>query len=296
MKKLFVMLMSLTVLALPAAAEKQWISPAQQKVNKKVAAIMSQENQKIKEMHADVLANLNSFRAAMEKRTQYNGSYIIQDMMGLMDSYIALANVSESVAVSLNNEINQPIKAGWGKTVTVAQLVRDNGHYVTPGTSTADDLDRFEALLSKKNAGAVDSHVAKTIAAAGKYADKAGLKKEAAKTFAAYFAANPNGQVQEAAYAPLADLLIAAQELNALIARTPNVDDKENYAMQFFFSQDIAGKYAALKAVNPQLAAATNELMRSFIGTVSNGTFYGGKDHPDMKTLRAFKADIGYRY
>lgn len=149
---------------------------------------------------------------------------------------------------------------------------------------------------SQKKKEDIDIHVAKTVAAAPKYANETSLESEAAKTFATYFAANPDGEVQEAAYAPLADLLTTAQELNALIARTSNIDDKENYAMQFFFSQDIAGKYAALKAVNPQLAAATNELMRSFIGTVSNGTFYGGKDHPDMQTLRAFKADIGYKY
>lgn len=145
----------------------------------------------------------------------------------------------------------------------------------------------------------VDSHVEKTVAAGPRFRNEADVKsfrQEAAKTFKAYFTANPDGEVQAAAYAPLAGLLATAQELNALIARTPNAGQREDYAIQFFFSQDIPGQYAALKAINPQLAAATNELMRSFMGTVSNGTFYGGSDHPDMQAMRTFNADIGYRY
>ena len=125
---------------------------------------------------------------------------------------------------------------------------------------------------------------------------EAGVKQEAAKAFTAYFVANPKAEVQEEAYKPLAELLTAAIGLNRMIARTPNVDDRENFAIQWFFSQDIPGKYAALKAINPELAAATNELMNSFMDTVSNGTFYGGPDHPDMQAMRAFKQAIVYRY
>lgn len=245
---------------------------------------------------AEVLRNLESFRNVTQKRTEFNGSYSMQDMLGLLDSYLELANLSEDAAVSLNPEINKPIQAGWGRTITIAQFVRDNSHHVMAGTSTANDFDRFETLLGKTPQANVNEYVAKTVAAAPGYADKTGLTKEAENTFKAYFAKNPKGQVQEAAYKPLADLLLSALGLNRLIARTPNVDDRENFAIQQFFSSDIPGQYAALKAVNPELAAATNKLMNSFMDTVSNGAFYGGPDHPDMQAMRAFKADIGYRY
>lgn len=294
MKKLFVMMMSLTVLAFPACAETMKILKPE--AHKKVEAILSQEHKKAAAMYTAVLDELAAVRKTLAARTTFNGAFIIQDLTGLMDRYIALANVSEEAAVSLNGEINQPVEAGWGETVTIAQLVRDNSHYVMAGTSTADDFDRFESLLGKKTAAApvtADIHVKMTVAAAPKYADKAGVKEEAAKTFKAYFSANPDGKVQKAAYAPLAELLAASCELNALIARTTNIDDKENYAAQFFFSQDIAGKYAALKAVNPKLAAATNNLMKSFIETVSNGLpdYMPQKDVNDYKK---FGTDIGY--
>ncbi len=143
MKKLFVTLMALTVLGVQAFA-----APAG--LNEKVSRKAQASRDTIETKKADVLANLKSFRAVTEKRTQFNGSYVMQDMLGLLDSYLALAKASESAALSLNAELNQPIKAGWGRTVTVAQLVRDNSHHVMAGTSTADDFDRFEEMLAKK--------------------------------------------------------------------------------------------------------------------------------------------------
>ena len=69
--------------------------------------------------------------------------------MDLMDNYLALYKKSEQAALVLNEEINKPIKAGWGQTVTIPQLIRDNIQYVFPGTSTADAFDTFEFLLGK---------------------------------------------------------------------------------------------------------------------------------------------------
>lgn len=293
MKKLFVTLMALTVLGGVAFAQN---GAQAARTTAKVARAAKDAQAAVEAKKAEVLRNLDSFRKVTESRTEFNGSYVIQDMTYLMDSYIALAKESESAAVSLNEEINRPIQAGWGRTVTVAQLVRDNSHHVWPGSSTADDFDRFEFLLSKKGVSAVTVHVEKTVAAVPKYADIAAVKAEANKVFATYFSLNPTGNVPEAAYKPLAELLTEAVSLNQMIARTSNVDDRENFAIQAFFSGDIPGKYAALKAVNPELAAATNKLMNSFMDTVSNGAFYGGADHPDMKAMRAFKKDIGYRY
>lgn len=292
MKKLFIMLLALTVAGAPAFAAPAGLS-------EKVAHKVQAAGIAIPVKKAEVLDYLKAFRTVTQGRRQFNGSYTMQDMLNLMDSYLELAQLSESAALSLNEEINRPIKAGWGVTVTVPQLIRDNCQYVRAGTTTAEDFDLFEELLGKKAESAASVHVEKTLAAASKYLsaeDKPRLETEAAKAFAVYFAANPAGDVQEAAYAPLASLLTSAIGLNQMIARTHNVDQKEDFAIQWFFSNDIPGKYAALKSVNPGLAAATNELMRSFIDTVSNGSFYGGADHPDMKALRNFKKDIGARY
>ena len=97
-----------------------------------------------------VLNSLKYFRKVTEERKEFNGSFSLQDMMSLMDSYLDLYSKSQAAALSLNEEINKPIKAGWGSTVTIPQLIRDNIQYVFPGTSTADDLDTFEFLLCKK--------------------------------------------------------------------------------------------------------------------------------------------------
>ena len=302
MKKLFVTLMALTVLGGVAFAQN---GAQAARTTAKVARAAKDAQAEVEAKKAEVRSLLKDFRGSVEKRTEFNGSFILQSMTGLMDSYIALAKVSESAAVSLNEEINQPIQAGWGRTVTVAQLVRDNIHYVWAGSSTADDFNSFERRLSssvpvrvanKQGVSLASAQAEKTVAAAPKYADIAAVKAEANKVFAAYFAKNPAGKVQEAAYKPLAELLTEAVSLNQMIARTSNVDDRENFAIQAFFSGDIPGKYAALKALNPELVAATNPLMNSFMDTVSNGAFCGGPDHPDMKAMRTFKKDIGYRY
>lgn len=147
MKKLFVTLMALTVLGGVAFAQN---GAQAARTTAKVARAAKDAQAAVEAKKAEVLRNLDSFRKVTENRTEFNGSYVIQDMTYLMDSYIALAKVSESAAVSLNEEINRPIQAGWGRTVTVAQLVRDNSHHVWPGSSTADDFDRFEFLLGKK--------------------------------------------------------------------------------------------------------------------------------------------------
>lgn len=146
MKKLFVMLLALTVLGGVAFAQ----NGAQAARTAKVTRAAKEAKGAIEAKKAEIRENLASFRKTVESRTEFNGSFILQSMTNLMDSYIALANESESAAVSLNEEINRPIKAGWGRTVTVAQLVRDNIQHVFPGTSTADDFDRFEFLLGKK--------------------------------------------------------------------------------------------------------------------------------------------------
>ncbi|MGN1058375.1 MAG: hypothetical protein ACI4Q7_03375, partial [Candidatus Avelusimicrobium sp.] len=66
-----------------------------------------------------------------------------------MDNYLDLYSKSQAAALSLHEEIDKPIKAGWGSTVTIPQLIRDNIQYVFPGTSTAQDFDTFEFLLGQ---------------------------------------------------------------------------------------------------------------------------------------------------
>ncbi len=288
MKKLFVALMALTVLGSQAFA-----APAG--LEGKVAREVKSGRDVITTKRAEVLNNLERFRDVTKNRTEFNASYTIQDMVYLMDSYLELVKLSRDVAFSLNGEINKNFEAGWGKTVTVKGLIGAGVHSIAP-SPTRDDFETFSDLLDNDPTFV---HVNKTMEAAPRFLseeNKPGLRNEAAKTFVEYFSANPSGEVQEAAYKPLADLLTSAIGLNQMIARTHNVDDRENFAIQWFFSNDIPGKYAALKAVNPELAAATNKLMNSFIDTVSNGNFYGGADHPDMKALREFKKDIGARY
>ncbi|MGN0024381.1 MAG: hypothetical protein ACI351_02990 [Candidatus Avelusimicrobium sp.] len=151
MKKLLVMLLALTVLGLPAfaqtsAAGKDPVNTAYRKV---AQAVFDTQDEIAKGKEA-VLNSLKYFRKVTEERKEFNGSFSLQDMMSLMDSYLDLYSKSQAAALSLNEEINKPIKAGWGSTVTIPQLIRDNIQYVFPGTSTADDLDTFEFLLCKK--------------------------------------------------------------------------------------------------------------------------------------------------
>lgn len=167
MKKLFVTFLALTVLGLPAFAQvskRPMSRELNEELNRAVLEVIAKHPQKNEKLNRAVLEaiakhpqkveavveNLQNFREVTTKRKEFNGSFILQSMTGLMDSYIALANESESAAVALNEEINQPIKAGWGQTVTIPQLIRDNIQHVFPGTSTADDFDRFEFLLGKK--------------------------------------------------------------------------------------------------------------------------------------------------
>lgn len=289
MKKLFIMLLALTAVGVPAFAAPAGLS-------EKVARTAQSSRDAIEAKKNEVLSDLKAFRSVTQGRREFNGSYVLQDMLNLMDDYLALADVSESAAISLNNEINRPIQSGWGATVTVAQLIRDNCQYVRAGTSTADDFDRFEELLGRKSMAkpSVAVQVEKTVAAAPGYL-REGVRTEAEKTFRTYFTANPSGEVQEAAYAPLAALLTNAIGLNQMIARTQDIDQKESFAAQWFFSQDIPGAYAALKAVNPQLAAATNELMRSFMYRVSNG-MPGHMPAKDVQDYNNFAREIDFHY
>lgn len=289
MKKLFVMLMVLAIAGVQSFAAPEGLT---EKVTRQTTAAQS----KVQKQQAMILNRMESFRTWVGEQDLSN-SYILQGVMGIMDSYLALADESESAAVALNGELNKPVEKKGGYKFTLRGFVIDHGCEIL---SDQDNFDRFVELLDKKPVRAsVDVHADKTADATPKFLKgeyEAAVRQEAAKTFKVYFEENPEGVVQESAYQPLAELLTAAIGLNRMIARTPNVDDRENYAIQWFFSQDIPGKYADLKAINPELAAATNELMKSFMHTVSNGTFYGGPDHPDMKAMRAFSQDIGFRY
>lgn len=146
MRKLFVMLLALTVLGLPAFAAKDTRNSA---LNREVARATLDSRDEIVKGKVAVLNSLKYFRKVTEEREEFNGSFTLQNMMDLMDNYLALYKKSEQAALVLNEEINKPIKAGWGQTVTIPQLIRDNIQYVFPGTSTADALDTFEFLLGK---------------------------------------------------------------------------------------------------------------------------------------------------
>lgn len=151
MRKLFVMLLALTVLGMPAFAQK---TPAAKDtlnsaLNRKVAQATLDSRDEIAKGKEAVLNSLKYFRKVTEEREEFNGSYSLQDMLSLMDNYLDLYSKSQAAALSLNEEINKPIKAGWGSTVTIPQLIRDNIQYVFPGTSTALDFDTFEFLLGQ---------------------------------------------------------------------------------------------------------------------------------------------------
>lgn len=289
MKKLFAILMVLAVAGVQSFATPEGLT---EKVTRQTVAAQS----KVQKQQAMILNQMESFRTWVAEQSLSN-DYILQGVMGIMDSYLALADESEGAAVALNGELNKLVVTKNGYRFTLREFVKDHGCEIL---SDQDNFDRFIELLDKQPVRAsVDVHADKTADATpsflkGEY--EAAVRQEAAKTFKVYLEESPEGVVQESSYQPLAELLTAAIGLNRMIDRTPNVDDRENYAIQWFFSQDIPGKYAALKAINPELAAATNELMKSFMYTVSNGEFYGGPDHPDMKAMRAFSQDIGFRY
>lgn len=167
MKKLFVMLLSLAVLGLPAFAQKMddATKAAIPVLNGKVAKAASDARDGIVKGKAIVLKSLQNFREVTEKRKEFNGSFTLQDMMDLMDNYLALYGKSASAALSLNDEINKPIKAGWGQTVTIPQLIRDNIQHVFAGSTTAGDLEYFAELLGKKAAPQAEKQLSEKQAA-----------------------------------------------------------------------------------------------------------------------------------
>ncbi|MBO5011637.1 MAG: hypothetical protein J6J74_02810 [Elusimicrobiaceae bacterium] len=252
MKKLFVTLMALTVLGGVAFAQ----SGSQAARAAKVARAAKDAQAEVEAKKAEVRSLLKDFRGSVEKRTEFNGSFILQSMTGLMDSYIALAKVSESAAVSLNEEINQPIQAGWGRTVTVAQLVRDNIQHVFPGTSTANDFDRFEFLLSKKPS--VPVRVQKTVAAAPQRSN------EEAK------ADSDNAVLAKAASAKskkmAANILSDFQRLRQNWAALTVFGDNQMMTM-YFEAERIMEKHLVLKEVDLPLAEALCPLVGAPVKT-----------------------------
>ncbi|MGN1058257.1 MAG: hypothetical protein ACI4Q7_02745, partial [Candidatus Avelusimicrobium sp.] len=108
MKKLFVMLLALTVLGLPAfaqtpAAAKEPVNTAYRKV---AQAVLDSQDEIAKGKEA-VLNSLKYFRKVTEEREEFNGSYSLQDMLSLMDNYLDLYSKSQAAALSLNEEINK---------------------------------------------------------------------------------------------------------------------------------------------------------------------------------------------
>ncbi len=162
MRKLFVMLLALTVLGLPAFAQTSAVG--KDSVNtayRKVAQAVFDSQDEIAKGKEAVLNSLKYFRKVTEESEEFNGSYSLQNMLSLMDNYLDLYSKSQAAALSLNEEINKPIKAGWGSTVTIPQLIRDNIQHVFAGSSTAEDFGYFEELLGQKAASQAEKQLSK---------------------------------------------------------------------------------------------------------------------------------------
>lgn len=123
---------------------------------------------------------------------------------------------------------------------------------------------------------------------------KDAFKQEVADILFTYTEANPEAELQDADIAALAEYMEVCVGLKGMIRKTDNPDNQESYAAQWFYSQDVPGKYFALQAVNPALATATHAFAKTFMVTVYNGVPFAYMPKEDIDTLDAFMAAIGF--
>lgn len=127
-----------------------------------------------------------------------------------------------------------------------------------------------------------------------KEAFKDAFKQEVADILFTYTEANPEAELQDADIAALAEYMEVCVGLKEMIRKADNPDDKENFAAQWFYSQDVPGKYFALQAVNPALATATHAFAKTFMVTVYFGVPFAYMPKEDIDTLNAFMEAIGF--
>lgn len=123
---------------------------------------------------------------------------------------------------------------------------------------------------------------------------KDAFKQEVADILFTYTEANPEAELQDADIAALAEYVEVCVGLKEMIRKTDNPDNQESYAAQWFYSQDVPGKYFALQAVNPALATTTHAFAKTFMYTVYNGVPFAYMPKEDIDTLDAFMAAIGF--
>lgn len=197
----------------------------------------------------------------------------MKKLLAVLMCAILMPCVSFAAGVS-----SQELTKGLEKAVSAAEQEKTQPR-------AAADWERFDR---------VSAYIKQATAQVRYDYNKEAFEKAVADILFAYTDENQKAELQDADIAALAEFVEPCVGLKAMIARTASVDDQENFAAQWFYSQDISGKYFALKAVNPELAAATHALSNTFIQKVYDGVPFDYMPQSDIDTLNAFMDAIGF--
>lgn len=95
-----------------------------------------------------VLSRLASSRSYIAKAKDYNASFILQSLTGVMDAHNALRKNNPALAALLSQEINKPIKTGFGGAdLVVSRFV--NMESVNVYGSLQYELDAWAQAIEK---------------------------------------------------------------------------------------------------------------------------------------------------
>lgn len=268
MKKLFVMLLVLAVAGGQAFAAPKGLT---EKVTRQTAAAQS----KIKNQQDQILRNMASFRAWVGER-ELSNNHILQGVIGIMDSYLELADESESAAVALNDKLNKPVVTKSGYKFTLRGFVINHGCEIL---SDQDNFERFTELLSKKDPASASCENVPTEQPAASSAEvraeqpaaAAQCSNEEPKTDTAEdYKAKAQAALAKAASSKskkmAEDLLFEFQRLREGWSSLDSFTENTMMTM-YFHAERIMEKHLALKKVDLPLAEALCPLLSITVNT-----------------------------
>ena len=95
----------------------------------------------------DFAKNVQSFRYVVGRMQQLNSNWVLQSMMGAMDSFNANLKKHPQAAKAMAKEFVKPVKTGWGRTLSPVVFIND--HACELYGPVQNDLYQFAADLQR---------------------------------------------------------------------------------------------------------------------------------------------------
>ena len=95
----------------------------------------------------DFAKNVQSFRYVVGRMQQLNSNWVLQSMMGAMDSFNANLKKHPQAAKAMAKEFVKPVKTGWGRTLSPVAFIND--HACELYGPVQNDLYQFAADLQR---------------------------------------------------------------------------------------------------------------------------------------------------